>query len=209
MKTKEIVIPKPTFQTSTFPIVGTAPLVMHKFSEKAKKRMMDDQMAGSQKKKKGTKKEPRDFDAEYEAAKHISTEGWIGMPAGAFRAAMISACRLVGFKMTVSKLALFIEADGVSEDEGMPLVRIIGEPEPFTALTRIMQTVNIAIRPMFKQWRAKLRVRFDADIFGEEDIANLVLRAGMQVGIGEGRPDSKKSAGQGWGLFEIAGLVEK
>jgi hypothetical protein len=37
----------------------------------------------------------------------------------------------------------------------------------------------------------------------EADIANLIARVGLQVGIGEGRPDSKQSAGLGFGLFEI------
>lgn len=35
------------------------------------------------------------------------------------------------------------------------------------------------------------------------DVANLMNRVGAQVGIGEGRPDSKNSAGMGWGLFSI------
>jgi len=39
--------------------------------------------------------------------------------------------------------------------------------------------------------------------FSGADIANLVLRAGIQVGIGEGRPFSKNSCGMGWGTFEI------
>jgi hypothetical protein len=30
-----------------------------------------------------------------------------------------------------------------------------------------------------------------------------MARVGLQVGIGEGRPDSKNSAGMGWGLFTI------
>jgi len=34
-------------------------------------------------------------------------------------------------------------------------------------------------------------------------LTNLLARAGLQVGIGEGRPDSKNSAGMGWGLFQI------
>jgi hypothetical protein len=42
------------------------------------------------------------------------------------------------------------------------------------------------------------------DQFTPEDVANLMARVGMQVGIGEGRPDSKNSAGMGWGLFKIA-----
>jgi hypothetical protein len=30
----------------------------------------------------------------------------------------------------------------------------------------------------------------------------------MQVGIGEGRPDSRDSAGMGYGLFEIAKIEQ-
>lgn len=48
-----------------------------------------------------------------------------------------------------------------------------------------------------------LRIRFDADLFTKTDIVNLIMRVGAQVGIGEGRPDSKDSAGMGFGLFEI------
>ena len=48
-----------------------------------------------------------------------------------------------------------------------------------------------------------VRIRYDADMFAQEDIYNLMMRVGQQVGIGEGRPDSKNSAGMGWGLFDL------
>jgi len=44
-------------------------------------------------------------------------------------------------------------------------------------------------------------VNFDADQFTVQDVTNLMQRVGMQVGIGEGRPDSRDSAGLGWGTF--------
>jgi len=52
-------------------------------------------------------------------------------------------------------------------------------------------------------WEAQVRVRYDADQFTLEDLANLLARVGVQVGLGEGRPDSKSSAGMGWGTFMI------
>ena len=64
-------------------------------------------------------------------------------------------------------------------------------------------TPTSTVRAAFHEWKCKLRIRFDADQFTKEDIANLLARVGLQVGIGEGRPDSKKSAGMGWGLFEL------
>ena len=54
-------------------------------------------------------------------------------------------------------------------------------------------------------WEAALRVQYDADQFTRHDVTNLLVRVGLQVGIGEGRPDSRKSNGQGWGLFDVRG----
>jgi hypothetical protein len=56
---------------------------------------------------------------------------------------------------------------------------------------------------MWRNWKVDLKVQYDNSMFSKTDIANLVMRAGMQVGIGEGRPDSKKSTGMGWGTFRI------
>jgi hypothetical protein len=39
-------------------------------------------------------------------------------------------------------------------------------------------------------------------MFSLDDMANLLMRAGLQCGICEGRPSSQ-SGGMGWGLFEI------
>ena len=185
-----------------FEMVGTSPLVVNKFSQKALDQMKAKQEAG-EKAKKGQKREPKDFQAAFKAAQRISEEGWHGIHAGGIRNALISACRVAGFTMTRAKLSLFVEADGYDRDDGMPLVRIIaGEPE-YTEMATRNETgvVDIRARPMWRKWGMTLRIRYDADQFALVDVANLVHRAGQQVGICEGRPDSKKSAGLGWGMF--------
>ena len=68
--------------------------------------------------------------------------------------------------------------------------------------------IDIRARPMYTRWASKLRVRYDADLFTANDVINLVMRVGLQVGIGEGRPDSKSSAGCGWGTFRVVGSDE-
>jgi hypothetical protein len=183
---------------------GTDPYVQHKFSAKAREMIMATQAAGSTAKSK-KKREPKDFDKVCHEATHYSRDGWIGIPAPAFRNAMISACRLVGFKMTLAKLAITIKADGYDRDEGSPLVQIFGKWRRHDAAARNDNgSVDIRSRPMWENWMAKLVVRYDADTFTAQDVANLVLRVGMQVGVGEGRNDSKKSAGIGWGAFELS-----
>lgn len=206
---KSLTIPPPKFKTALFRIRGTAPYVQNKFSAKAREMMKAKQEAGSQATK-GKKRDAKDFQACYEAACHKSDSGWYGIPAPAFRSGLISACRLVGFKMVLAKLSVFIEADGYDQDanERTPLVKISKGKPHYTEMLVKNETgvADIRPRPMWDEgWEAELRVRFDADQFTVEDVANLLMRAGQQVGIGEGRPDSKNSHGMGWGTFELIG----
>ena len=100
-KTEAVTISAPRIRNAEFTLTGTAPYMQARFGEKAMNKMKATQEAGSQSKGKKVR-EARDFNADYEAAKHISTEGWCGVPAGAFRTACIDVCRLVGFKMTMA-----------------------------------------------------------------------------------------------------------
>lgn len=200
-----VVIKAPDIRTAVFTITGTAPYVQARFSAKAMQAMKAKMMAGSVARGKKVR-EARDFEDDYVQAMHKSGEGWCGIPAGAFRQAMISACRLVGFKMTLAKLSVFVEADGFDAIDGVPLIKIEGSPERTDMAVRNQTGVaDIRVRPMWRTWSAQVRVRYDADQFTAEDVANLMHRVGAQVGIGEGRPDSRESAGLGWGTFSLAG----
>jgi len=201
---EQITITPPKFERLEIPIVGITPYVQLRFSEKAINTMKEKMKLGARAKK-GAAREPRDFDEDYQQALRVSTEGWHGIPASAFRCAMVSACKIVGFYMTKAKLAVFIEADGIDAIDGLPLVKIEGEPEPVEHHVRNADgKADIRVRAMWRKWGVQLRVRYDAGMFSSKDVVNLLARVGGQVGIGEGRPDSKKSSGMGWGMFELA-----
>jgi len=201
IKTQEVTIGPPNFGIAEFAIKGTAPYCQHRFFKKGE--LEDKHRAGSTTKK-GAKREKRNFESEYEQAKHISDEGWVGIPAAAFRNALISACRIVGFQMTKAKLAMFVLADGIDPRDKTPLVEIEGEPDMQIDYVRnTTGVVDLRARPVWAEWAATVKIRYDADMFTLADVTNLLARVGMQVGIGEGRPDSKKSAGLGWGTFEV------
>lgn len=201
---EHVAIPAPNFQIAVFTVIGTRPYVQHKFSEKARKAMMDAMSTPKKQRAKKVDRPPRNFDDDYKGAMHKAAEGWHGIPASAFRNAMISACRLVNFKMTHAKQCIFVVEDGEDED-GWGLVRIVkGKPVKHTGYVRYNGTVDIAVRPMWKEWEARVTIEYDADTFTMQDVANLLARAGRQVGVGEGRPDSKDSAGCGWGQFKLA-----
>lgn len=201
-----LAVSAPNFKVATAQIIGTAPLMVHRFSKKAE--LMKKHEAGSRASKGKTDKAARDFEADYEAARYRDVKGgWDGFNASSIRNAMISACRTAGIKMMQMKLAAFVEADGYDE-EGTPLIRIYGEPAMDVRYARNQTgVVDLRARPRFDEWHAKLRIRFDADMIAFPDLANLLMRAGQQVGIGEGRPDSPKSAGIGYGLFDVVGEV--
>ncbi len=107
--------------------------------------------------------------------------------------------------MTIAKLSVFVIEDGRDKFEPhIPLIRIYGKPKRLDAWARVETgQPYIAIRPIYHDWKMKLGLRWDADQFTVEDITNLLMRVGVQVGFGEGRPDSKKSCGMGWGTFEL------
>lgn len=201
-----VVISPPKFKVVVFHIVGVTPLVIHRFSAKTKaemKQKMEGGKAASSKKD----RQPKMTDDLYHEARYISPDGWDGFNASSIRNAMISACRLVGFKMTLAKLSFSVIADGWDKDEPqIPLIKIIGNPVKQEDMARVATgQPYVTVRPAYHGWKADVKVRWDNDQFTLGDVTNLLMRVGMQVGIGEGRPDSKNSGGMGWGLFDIAG----
>ena len=99
---KSINIRPVQFQRATFELTGMpdVPLVIHRFSAKLKNEMklkMETGKAASSKKN----REPKDTDKAFHEARYLSREGWDGFHAGALRKALISACRLVNFKMVL------------------------------------------------------------------------------------------------------------
>ena len=196
------VISPPNFKFVQFKIEGSAPYVQLRFSEKVRNQLLE-KMATEGKAKK--KKEPRVYEEEFLLAMYEGPKKERGIPAAAFRNAMISACRTVGFKMTIAKLSVFVEADFYDKNDGTPLIKIEGTPELVQHAVRNQTgVVDVRTRAMWRTWSAVIKIKYDADQFNHNDIANLLMRVGIQVGIGEGRPDGKESAGMGWGLFYIA-----
>ena len=72
-----------------------------------------------------------------------------------------------------------------------------------SAVRNATGVIDLRARPRWDVWSADLRLIFDEDVLSTADVTNLLMRAGMQVGIGEGRPNSRMSFGQGWGLFKL------
>ena len=202
---ENITIKPPRIRTLEITIRGTSPLMMLRFSQKAKNKMIATQEAGSQSKSK-KERAARDFEDDFKQASYKLPGGGYGIPAVSFRHALVSCCRLVGFKMTVAKMSFWLLPDGYDKDDGQPLVRIISDKEPEMTIMPVRNAtgvMDLRSRPMWRNWSCNLRIQFDEDQFSTSDIVNLLMRAGSQNGIGEGRLNSKESVGAGYGSFEV------
>lgn len=200
-----IEINAPNFRMITIPIRGTAIYVCNGFSGEARNAIAEKQAKGSVDGGKRSKKPPKDFDEQYRGSLHMSSEGWPGIPVMALKSSMVRAASLCGIEMTRTKMCVFIEADGYQVD-GQGLVRLNkGTAERFDAAVRNSTGVmDIRSRGRYAiGWEANPIVKYDADFLSASSVVNLLMRAGVSVGIGAGRPASTMSSGQGWGTFEI------
>lgn len=198
-----IEITPPNFVVLPVRVEGTAPLMLHKFSEKMRKQIEEKQTAKDTVTK---KRQPKDYAAEFNSARYrAKVGGWDGLPAGAFRAAMIAACRRVdGLPMTQAKGAFFIIADGRDETDGTPLIKIDGKATHDTRPVRLESGVaDMRNRPRYDSWGCDLQIQFDADLLSEKDVANLLARAGATVGVGELRPQGPNSYGGDFGTWRV------
>lgn len=200
-KTK-IEITPPNFGILPIRIEGISPLMIHNFSEKARKQIEETQTAKDKVKK---KREPKDYVAEFNGARYISTAGWDGVNAAALRNAMIGACRMIdGLPMTRAKGLIFIIAQG-RDKEGTALVQILGNKAVHDKRPVRLSDggTDMRNRPRYDNWACEFEIQFDADAISATDIANLLARAGSQGGIGELRPSAPKSMGGDFGMFRV------
>jgi len=182
-------------ETLRVPLVGTAPLIVHKFSEKAKRQMLD-AMQGRK-----TPKQPKDPEAEYEAAFYRHDDETYGFPVIAFKAATVSACRFFGkqMPMTTARQCIFFDAE-LSKRDGQKLARIEGSPHMREDVTRVgMGGTDLRYRPEFTEWSTTVEVTYVKSMLTRESVLSLIEAGGMGVGIGEWRPEKKGD----FGTFQI------
>lgn len=173
------------------PIVGTSPLIMHRFSEKAKLQMLD-AMQG-----KKTPKQAKDPEAEYQAAFYrLKGDSGYGFPSTAFKLATVSAARFYGKDVSMASLKQFLFFGGEMGDEWEYLVPIHGEPQMREDVVRVGNGgTDLRYRPIFPEWQATLEVSYIKSALTEGSVLSLIDAGGMGVGVGEWRPEKKGNFG--------------
>lgn len=212
-KTVEVVAIKPIeMQTVEVTIKGDTPLIMHAWSEKAKRMMLEAQQGKAKGKKKEAKNPVEDFinsmywltepptegtEEAFEAA--IAKGAKFGFPITAFKQAAISAAYRMGWVKDKMGLrgAFFIESDYGEMTEIKSDVPVMRED-----MVKVgMGTADLRYRGEFRNWSTTFRVKFNVNgQFSLENIINIINAGGTICGVGEWRPERD---GQN-GMFHVA-----
>ena len=176
-----IQIPAPNIKTAKFTIVGTAPLIFHKWSQKAIDMMLDKQM-----KKELKGRATRNPEEEYQESFYKDKKGNIAFPANSLKQAIVDSARnLEGVTMTILRGALFIVPD---DEDGLIKVKYKSK-EMRQDMVRVgMGSADIRFRGQVKDWSMDLVIKYNADLLSVEQVASLIQYAGFSCGIGEWRP---------------------
>ena len=201
----KIEIPAMDFRMATLHVVGDSPLIVHAWSEKAKRMMLEKQM------KKATKgKEVRDpfkefLDSLYwlsERPDDITPENFnevakaarFGFPALAFKAAAIDAAYQQGLieKKTTLRGAILVIGEMAEIRGDVPVMR--------EDMVRIGQgTADLRYRGEFREWSTDLTIRYNASAVSLEQVVNAFTAGGFACGVGEWRPAKDGN----FGMFHI------
>lgn len=196
-----IALPPLALEVVEIPLIGTAPLIVHAWSEKALRQMADKQQ------RKATKgREAKDPRADFIGSLYPLDElpdaptdddlaaARFGFPAVAFKSAAVTACTSTG---SITKVAARQAFHVIGE-----MVEIIGPPPAMREdVTRVgMGVADLRYRGQFDPWGARVRVEINTAVISAEQIVNLFNLAGFAVGVGEWRPERDG----GYGRFRVA-----
>lgn len=188
-------------ETIIVPIVGTSPLISHKWSEKMKRKMLD-AMRG-----KKSPKTVKDPEQEFADAAYRLDDGSYGIPAVAFKAATVGAARFYPKNdVTMTGLRQFVFVHGIVGKDGTALVPIIDAAEDRAEENhwpRMREDVvrvarggtDLRYRPEFWPWRVDLRVTYVTSALTRGSVLSLIDAGGLGVGVGEWRPEKKGDFG--------------
>lgn len=178
----------------SFWIKGTSPMIQHAWSEKAL-----GQLRATSAERRKMPKEKRDPEIDANNAMYKLKDGTAACPMLAVKASMIGAAHKdFGIEKTIVRKALFLPSSDYESGLLAPLLYDNVEVREDIVRVGINQT-DLRYRPEFTGWKVNVILEIDPDLINEQDIVNLVNRAGFSVGIGEWRPER----GGEYGRFEF------
>jgi hypothetical protein len=209
--TTAVVLPKFDLRTFELRLVGDSPLIVHNWSEKAKKAMLAKQM-----KVPIEAKEAKDPHREFEDSLYPFPGGGYGFKIVAFKSAAVDACSHIAGVTKVEARGAFHIGLGLQNRQFLSteLVKILksfpktrggkaehAEPTMREDMVKIaMGTADIRYRAEFWPWCVMFPIRYNASVLSLEQIVHLFNHAGFGIGVGEWRTQRDGDKG----MFHVA-----
>lgn len=200
----EMTLPPLQIEHVTLKLVGISPLIVNRFSEKAR-RMMEDKQA----KKATAGRAARDPEADFLGSMYVVpgredmedfTPGKYYFPGIAFKAAAIGACRFLDDKqlnMTRSRGLFFVDND--------PILDFTAVAMRTDSVRNASGVADLRYRAEYQGWSVNLDVSFNSRAVTLEQILNLFNVGGFSVGVGEWRPEKDGESGR----FQVAEVTHR
>lgn len=221
---KTVEVPCYTIGVCEIVIQGDGPLLVHQFSEKARRAIEWKQQKGV-----SLPREKRDPVADFFGGMYIISgdpekdikvtedkaeaayvaepkssakcKAIHGIPASGFKRSMVRASKSAGAKMTDTMCGFFIVGHAGSQMVKLDFDSIVLH----SAAVRLESGVcDIRYRPEYHGWSTRLRIEYDAKSMPLAQIVNLLRRAGRFIGWGEDRPEK----GGMHGRFSVADVID-
>jgi|GEM_PF-463769 len=196
VETETVEIQEIQMEEVRFHLVGTSPMIMHRFSQKAWRELLypsvrENRASLEQKLK-------HDPMSEYRGAfyrnRDTKAKALFHIPNGAFHGALAAAA----LDMPGAKKAQIERLTRVTDVN----IDLFGIPEIFCSMVRnsdMAHTPDVRTRPIFPQWACSVSIRYVKNIVTHRTISNLFGAAGAIVGIGDWRGQKGGPYG-GWKL---------
>jgi hypothetical protein len=183
--------------TVTAHLLGTSPLLMNRFQEKEKRRLLLPPRAQNRAARATSlKHDPlAEFRGSIYRCRDENAPTLVHLPDNSIKKAMAQAA---------------IDTPGATKAEigrlvtiQSPTVHLYGVPHLHMTMVRqadIKKTPDVRTRAYFPQWAVKLDIRYIRDLVTMDDILRLLSNAGIITGIGDGRQEKGSFS---FGLWEI------
>ena len=198
--------------TTEITIVGKTPLIVHAWSEKAKREMLDKQSGKAKKTKHDIKIPVNDFmnacywltekpengandeEAEQNFLAAIEAGAKFGFPVTGIKQSVIMGAKRGGLDVVATELRGSFFLEGATEASTVDIAEIISDTpimrEDMVKVGGMSKTADIRHRPEFRNWIIPLRMTYNINgKYSLEQLLNCFNVGGFACGIGEWRPE--------------------
>jgi hypothetical protein len=180
----------------TFHLLGTSPLIMHRFSQKAWQELLfPSEDLNKAARQQVLKHDPQaEFRGAFYRNRDENRKAMFHLPNGMLHGALAQAAIDIpgAAKAQITRLTRVTDLN----------IDLYGTPQIFSAMVRnsgMTRTPDVRTRPIFPEWACSLTIRWVRGLISERDIFALLQGAGVIVGIGDWRGER----GGPFGAFEV------